>query len=296
MSGELLDANSRAAWNAWLSVARDRCHLHYQIEGGTLESHVETCFASSRQIAERIARDIVDLKPSRILEIGCSVGFNCMALQKKYPEAEVIGIEPDAEAVAVGNAMSRAAFDDRGPRLIRGVGEEMAIESGSVDLIVCHTVIEHVTNVSRVIAEMARVLSEKGVLHLEAPNYVWPREPHIGVWCVPLLGKPSVRLMARLQRKTERISYIDHLQFVHPRLLETLFRKNGLVWENRVRSKMAVAASGNSAEIKLYHGPARLLQFLDRLGMSGLATRLLLTVGLYPSVLYLVHRKAASTG
>ena len=76
-----------------------RCHLHYRLEGGSLESHVQTCLAGALETARRVKHDIGEFKPRRILEVGCSVGFNCFALQSVFPDAEIVGIEPDPEAV-----------------------------------------------------------------------------------------------------------------------------------------------------------------------------------------------------
>src|SRR5437773_1831792 len=91
----------------WLLQARDRYHIYYQLEGKDLAEHIEVCLTQSRQTAERIARDVDGMLPKRVLEIGCSVGFNCFALSRKYPSATLVGLEPDVEAAMVGRAMAR---------------------------------------------------------------------------------------------------------------------------------------------------------------------------------------------
>jgi SAM-dependent methyltransferase len=174
---------------------------------------------------------------------------------------------------------------------VQGVGETLPFPNGLFDLIVCHTVIEHVHHVPSVIAEMARTLSSGGVVHLDAPNYLWPREPHIDVWCLPLLGKPLVRLSAHLQGKAHRLWYLDHLQFVHPRMLERLFARNDLTWHNRVEDKMLDVLRGDGGGVKEYRRLGRLMGLLDRAGVGALLARLALFFGIYPSVMYSLHRR-----
>src|SRR5205807_10193387 len=117
---------------------------------------------------------------------------------------------PDHEAAVVGRTMAKSWGADN-VRFLCAFGELLPFREGSFDLVVCHTVIEHVCDVAKVIGEMARLLSSAGVIHLEAPNYLWPREPHLGLWCLPLLGKRHIRLLARLQGKGRDAWYLDHL-------------------------------------------------------------------------------------
>ena len=82
---EQLHPPLREAWSKWLSVARERCHLGYQLEGPSLTEHTEVCFASAQEVCGRIVRDVKGVAPHKILEVGCSVGFNCFALGRRKP-------------------------------------------------------------------------------------------------------------------------------------------------------------------------------------------------------------------
>jgi SAM-dependent methyltransferase len=201
-----------------------------------------------------------------------------------------VGIEPDVDAVGVAAAMASAREAQR-VQFIHGVGEALPFKLETFDLIVCHTVIEHVQSVPGVIAEMARVLSHRGVIHLEAPNYRWPREPHLGIWCVPMFGKRWMRVSAAIQGKHEHLYYLDHLQLVSPNWLERLFRANGLIWENRVRSKILRAASGEKDLVKEYQRMGTALRFVNALGVLPAIANVVIGTGLYPSVLYTVRRQ-----
>lgn len=281
------------AWGKWLSVTRDRCHIHYRLEGNNLDEHIQGCMASAKETARRIARDVPRGTPARILEVGCSVGFNCFALSRQYPAATVVGIEPDAEAVMVAHAMARDVH--RNVTFVVAAGERLPCLDRVFDLIVCHTVIEHVRSPEDVVSEMARVLSPGGRIHLEAPNYLWPREPHLGIWCVPRFGKRTMRLLARLQGQGRLVSYLDHLQLVTPRRLERLFRRHGLVWENRVRRKFDKVADGDLGIVKAYRTLAGWLVAIKHLGLAGPLVDTAVTLGIYPSMSYtLAHAPESS--
>ena len=281
------------AWGKWLAVTRDRCHIHYRLEGNNLDEHIQACMASAKETARRIARDVPRGMPARILEVGCSVGFNCFALSRQYPAATVVGIEPDAEAVMVAHAMARDA--EQNVTFVVATGERLPFRDRAFDLIVCHTVIEHVQSPGQVVSEMARVLSPGGKIHLEAPNYLWPREPHLGIWCVPRLGKRTMRLLARVQGQSRLISYLDHLQLVTPGRLERSFRRNGLAWENRVRKKFDTVAGGDLGIVKAYRTLAWWLVAMKHLGLAGPLVDAAVALGIYPSMSYtLAHAPESS--
>jgi len=171
-------------------------------------------------------------------------------------------------------------------RFLRSFGELLPLREGSFDLVVCHTVIEHVADVSKVIAEMCRVLSPVGVIHLEAPNYLWPREPHLRLWCLPFLGKRHMRMLARLQGRGRDAWYLDHLRLVTPHMLQAKFRQHGLGWRNLAEEKIRLVAAGDIGSVKEYRRTARLLRLVARVHGDSFVTRLAIAVGIYPSVVY----------
>lgn len=275
-----------SAWNAWLSVTRDRCHLHFVLEGGDLKSHLAISQRASDATANRVAADIAPLTPRRILEVGSSVGWNCIALARRFPQAEVHSVEPDAEAVDIARSMAAASNLNYHPLV--GGGEELPYADGHFDLIICHQVIEHVADVRKVVSEMARVLSREGCIHLEAPNYRWPYEPHLAIWTIPTLGKPFVKATAVIQGKGQHLSYLNHLQFVTPSKLERLFRQHGLVWENRAATKLRRIVEGED-KATYYRGLARMLKVAGRLGVGRPLIDVVVATGIHSSVLYTIR-------
>jgi len=283
-----LSESSIAVWKKWIDVTRSRCHLHFILNGGEIASHVDCCSKSAGETIKRVVLDLPDdFKPKRVLEVGASVGFNCLALAAHYKEAEVYSVEPDEDAVEVAKSMAQDYELNYIPTV--GVGEVMGYPDGFFDLIVCHTVIEHVKNVESTVKEMTRVLSTNGFVHLEAPNYLWPYEPHLDVWCVPLLGKKSVRLLSFLQGKHKDNWYVEHLRFVTPGKLEKLFSVNELAWENRSEAKLRNAANG-TADIKMYGFASSVIAFFGRFGISKILVSVIGKLRLYPSVLYTLRK------
>ncbi|RMH34358.1 MAG: class I SAM-dependent methyltransferase [Nitrospirae bacterium] len=284
----MISSASIEKWQDWIDVTRSRCHLNFELAGGTIERHVSVCRESARATAGRVRTDLPG-SPSAILEIGSSVGFNCLALAEECPGATVTGIEPDHEAVSVGNEMA-ADFGLTNVVFVQGVGENLPFADESFDWIVCHTVIEHVRDVEACIMEIARVLRPGGYLHLEAPNYIWPVEPHLGIFMPPLCPKPLMRSLARFQGKGERAGYIEHLQLVHPAQVERCFAAHALQWTNRAERKLRCVASGQQEQVIAYKWAAKTLSLLNHIGLAPLVVGILLKTRLYPSLLYTVHK------
>jgi len=283
-----LTSKSRQAWDLFLDNSENHGHAKRNLAGENIDEHVLACMCSSEAMARRVHHDIAGFEPAHILEVGSSTGLNCYALQMAYPNAKVTGIEPEREAIMVANAMitnGRAPM----PKFIQGVGEDIPLADRSVDLIICHTVMEHVQNVRKVINEFSRVLTDRGIVHLDAPNYLWPYEPHLQVWTIPKLGKRFVKFSAMVQGKTKMLGFIDHLQFVSTFQLQRIFRENGLTWENRAKKKLFDTING-TAEIKKYKFASSILFILGKLGVARFITAAVVRLGLYPSVMFTLRK------
>jgi len=286
-----LTNQARLAWLEFLGNQANHGHLNRQMSGADIEAHVQACWNSSLATAKRVQFELPDITPKRILEIGSSTGLNCFALQHIYPSAEVIGIEPEQEAVKTATSLIEASTANQ-PTFLVGFGEDIPLESSTFDLIICHTVIEHVANVGKVISEASRLLSKTGILHLEAPNYIWPHEPHLNIWTIPLLGKGFVGMTAKLLGKAEQVEFLEHLKFVTPFRLEHHFRASGLKWENRVQRKfLDLVDNSNSIDIKRYRMAAVFIGWLGKLRIGTAVAGLLVRAGLYPSVMYTLQKE-----
>ncbi|MCC7426600.1 MAG: methyltransferase domain-containing protein [Alphaproteobacteria bacterium] len=284
-----------AAWSDWLAVAGERVHIGYEITDPDLARHTAICNeAADATVARLAALWPHDAPPARILDIGSSAGFKALALQRRFPAAEVAGIDPDDAAIRLGRAIiAEAPIAPAAPRpaLEIGVAEALPWPDGHFDLVICLTTLEHVGDVERSIAEMARVLHPGGVALIEAPNYLWPYEPHLGILVPPLCPKPLMRLCARMQGQGALAWYVGHLQLVHPRRVERQFRACGLACDNLAAGKIMAVAAGDAAAVKAYGRAARILGTLGRVGLARPLARLLVALGLYPSLLYRAEKR-----
>ena len=285
----ILSAEFDGAW-ARFSMNENRGHFERPEANDALAQMAKAAANSAEANAARVALQWVHTDaPRAILEIGASVGWNGFALQHRWPDATVSAIEPEAAAISVAAEIS-VADATRRPTFLQGYAEKLPFPDASLDIVTCLTVIEHVESPAGAIAEMARVLRPGGMLFLEAPNYRWPREPHLGVWCVPELGKRSVALAATLQGVTDARGFLEHLKFVTPNVLERYFVDSGLRAENLAAEKLAAAARGESAGVVAYRGAAHVLALLGRIGLASAAARILVGAGLYPSLIYVARK------
>lgn len=285
----VLSPGFTAAWERF-STNENRGHFERPEANDALAVMARAAARSAAANAARVAAQWTHpAAPTAILEIGASVGWNGFALQHRWPDATVSAIEPEAAALAVAAEIS-VRDEVRRPTFLQGFAERLPFPDASLDIVTCLTVIEHVESPAHAIAEMARVLRPGGMLFLEAPNYRWPREPHLGVWCVPELGKRSVALAAMLQGVNDAGGFLEHLKFVTPGAMERYFTAAGLRAENLAADKLAAAARGDAGAVVAYRGAAQVLGALGRLGLAGAAARVLVGAGLYPSLIYVARK------
>jgi len=278
-----LDPHLERAWRTWLSGSMS-AHFDYVVENDDLDRHMAESVAGATDTVARLVSYLDGREPRRILDIGCSTGFKAVALRRRFPRATVHAIDLDDDALALARLLDPAVEFQRAP------AEHLPFADASFDLVVCLTTIEHVADVGAVIGELARVLAPGGMAILEAPNYLWPVEPHLGILMPPLAPKPLLRLCATLQGKGRGRSFVDDLQLVHPFWLERLFRAHGLAWDNLAADKLRDALAGERGAIVAYRRLGALATWLGRLGVGAAAARLLTGLGLYPSLMYRLKR------
>ncbi|WP_425039496.1 bifunctional 2-polyprenyl-6-hydroxyphenol methylase/3-demethylubiquinol 3-O-methyltransferase UbiG [Primorskyibacter sp. S187A] len=108
----------------------------------------------------------LDWTGQRVLDLGCAGGFMAEALTDKG--AQVTGIDPAEDAIAA--ARRRAAQVGQEIAYDVGVGEALPYDDGRFDAVVCVDVLEHVRDLTRVAAEVARVLRPGGVFLYDTIN------------------------------------------------------------------------------------------------------------------------------
>ncbi|MEM7778682.1 MAG: bifunctional 2-polyprenyl-6-hydroxyphenol methylase/3-demethylubiquinol 3-O-methyltransferase UbiG [Pseudomonadota bacterium] len=108
----------------------------------------------------------IDWTDKDVLDLGCAGGFMAEALASKG--ARVTGIDPAADAIEA--AKRRATLVGQNIQYDVGVGEALPYADAAFDAVVCVDVLEHVTDLTKVAAEVARVLRPGGMFLYDTIN------------------------------------------------------------------------------------------------------------------------------
>lgn len=100
------------------------------------------------------------------LDVGCGGGILCEEIARMG--FDVTGLDPSEHSLQIARIHAQTG----GLRInyARGAGESLPYRDNSADVVFCCDVLEHVRDVSRVIAEIARVLKPGGVFCYDTLN------------------------------------------------------------------------------------------------------------------------------
>lgn len=110
-----------------------------------------------------------DPRTLRALDIGCGCGF--LAEEFARLGFDVTGIDPSDAALTA--ARRHAAGAGLAIRYLAGRGEQLPLPDGTFDVAYCCDVLEHVSDVPRVLAETARVLKPGALYLFDTLNRTW---------------------------------------------------------------------------------------------------------------------------
>ena len=137
----------------------------------------------------------------RWLDVGCSAGFVLAAAREAG--FEVFGVELEAAAVAFAQQSLGL------PNVVCGTLEAQAYPTGFFDVVSLYDVIEHVPDLNRTAAELARILKPGGVLEIRTPDVAhWSRPRNLAGW--------------------KEIKPSEHLYYFSPDTLTRLLGQHGL--------------------------------------------------------------------
>jgi 2-polyprenyl-6-hydroxyphenyl methylase / 3-demethylubiquinone-9 3-methyltransferase len=108
----------------------------------------------------------IDWQGKTVLDLGCAGGFMAEALAVRG--AHVTGIDPAAAAIAAARSHATASGLDIAYDV--GIGEALPYADTAFDAVVCVDVLEHVADLSRVLAEVARTLRPGGLFLFDTIN------------------------------------------------------------------------------------------------------------------------------
>ena len=117
----------------------------------------------------RARRDVFPWLPEncgRLLEIGCGAGATLAAIRDIRSVSSAIGVEPDAASAAKAGAV----FDRIFHATVEAAPVESAIAPGSLDVILCLDVLEHLVDPWATVRRLTPLLAPGGRLVVSLPN------------------------------------------------------------------------------------------------------------------------------
>lgn len=108
----------------------------------------------------------IDWNGKLVLDLGCAGGFMSEALAERG--ARVAGIDPAVQAIEA--AVTQTNKTQSNIDYSVGVGEALPYQTNEFDAVVCVDVLEHVKDLSQVLAEVERVLKPGGIFLYDTIN------------------------------------------------------------------------------------------------------------------------------
>jgi SAM-dependent methyltransferase len=164
-----------------------------EIDDDAIRSHGDIRFRSSyhyalfeyyrsAKILKRLEWDGIEVR-GRVLDAGCGSGGIAVSFAEECDQAVGLDIKNK-----FGDAGSRLARE-RGLSnaiFVQGDGTRLPFTAESFDLVLSHSVIEHVDSAEAYLAECHRVLRPGGVLFLQTPPYLSFAGSHLSRLRVPI--------------------------------------------------------------------------------------------------------------
>ncbi len=107
--------------------------------------------------------------PQRILIAGCGTGVEAFAFRRRFPKAEIVGVDFAASSIRVAKRLLQRAADTRSIHFIHAdlTNEKLVrITGGDFDFISCHGVMSYLPRPERALRNLTRCLSPHGILYL----------------------------------------------------------------------------------------------------------------------------------
>jgi len=205
-------------------------------------------FAYMRRILTRT----LGLEPDglRILDVGCGGGL--LAEEFAQLGCAVTGVDPSSESLEVARAHAREKSFDIEYR--EATGEQLPFGDGEFPAVYCCDVLEHVDDVGRTVAEIARVLAPGGVFLYDTVNRTW-RSRLLMIkmaqdWSATAWAEPDLH---------------DFAMFIRPEEVEAHMRRAGLEVRDRVGFSPANPLAAFRAMWDRAHGKITYAEMGERL-------------------------------
>jgi malonyl-CoA O-methyltransferase len=125
--------------------------------------HYDAAAVLQHEMGERMLErlDYVKLEPERILDIGCGTGRHTASLLKRYPRAQVMGLDFALSMLQHARKQGRWL---RRPQCVCGDLDQLPVAEQSIDLVFSNAALQWSCDPAKAIAGMQRVLRPGGLL------------------------------------------------------------------------------------------------------------------------------------
>lgn len=173
---------------------------------------------SARGVVQDFRRRVGDIEDKKILDVGFGNGTYVTAFASSG--ARVSGVEVNEKLLEMANL----SLEEKGVQAALEVydGLHLPYPSDHFDYAYSLSVLEHMSEPKKVLAEVSRVLKSGGCMYLAFPNRLMPRETHTGVWFLSYLPRGFAAFVLRSVFSRNSIEELN-LHFIgYPKFLSLL--------------------------------------------------------------------------
>lgn len=162
--------------------------------------------------AMHLAKLLVGIKvpPQRIMDAGCSGGLHCFYLARRYPSAQVLGVDLESSSLRKAEVI-RQRLGKLGRRIMLQKADLTILRTDTqlFDLVCCIDVLEHTADDITVLNNLRSVLAEKGLLLLHVPRRVELNRYVLSGFPVPKMSEGHIReyTEVKILSKVKRAGY-----------------------------------------------------------------------------------------
>ena len=123
-------------------------------------------FMGAARAREELIKQASIYPNQRVLDLGCGTGTLVVLLKRKYPSAEIVGLDPDPKALRRARKKVRRAGVS--VQLDEGFADELPYDEGTFDRVLSSLMLHHLEDQDRekMLREVLRVLKPGGSFHL----------------------------------------------------------------------------------------------------------------------------------